>query len=175
VSSLRRVISSRANGARSRGPKTPEGKKRSSRNAYRHGLLAKTVIIGSESAANFRSLVAQHEEHFGPLDGVELGLLEEMASAYWRMRRSWAIEKEWLEQNLQAQDSPNEVTRIAKAFGDLAETKKLSLLHRYESRMHRIYQRSIKTLLLLQSKNDQTNPVPKSDTPFPNEPEPQPS
>jgi hypothetical protein len=85
--SLRRILASRANGARSLGPVTPEGKARSSCNALRHGLLAKCVVLSNESPAGFQELHDQFVNRFGPADGVEDGLLEEMVAASWRLRR----------------------------------------------------------------------------------------
>ena len=66
MSSLRRINSSRANGARSRGPITPEGKERASANALRHGLLAECVVLENESNQCFDDLVTQHIERFAP-------------------------------------------------------------------------------------------------------------
>ncbi len=79
-SSLSRIRSSRANGARSRGPQTSAGKQRSSLNALRHGLLAKQVVLSNGASANFHWMIAQHIRRFGPADGVELGMIEEMAA-----------------------------------------------------------------------------------------------
>jgi hypothetical protein len=91
MSSLKRILSSRANGARSRGPTSPAGKQASSANAIRHGLLAKCVVLSNECRENFDALLDQHIERFSPIDDVELGVVEEMAAAFWRMRRAWAI------------------------------------------------------------------------------------
>src|SRR5579871_209396 len=173
MSSLRRINSSRANGARSHGPLTPEGKARSSQNALRHGLLAQCVVVGQESRETFQDLLSDHLDRFGPLDGVEFAMLEEMAAAYWRMRRIWAIEQDWMQKEIDSRVSPDEIGRISDSFANLAETNKFRVLQRYENRMHRIYQRSLKTLLLLRAKNDQTNPVPFPDTcPIPDDPSP---
>jgi len=88
MTSLRRINSSRANGARSGGPITLEGKEHSSANALRHGLLAKCAVLESESSECFDDLVTQHIQRFAPADGVEFGMVEEMAVAHWRMRRA---------------------------------------------------------------------------------------
>ena len=82
MSSTRRQLSSQANGRLSRGPATPESKARSSQNAVSHGLLAECVVLPGESQEGFDSFFAQHLERFGPVDGVEEALIEEMVASF---------------------------------------------------------------------------------------------
>jgi hypothetical protein len=159
-SSKRRVIASRANGARSRGPKTPEGKSRSSYNATRHGLLSNCVVLATESREAFEALLNQYVDRFGPLDEIEFDMIEEMASCYWRLRRGWAIETELLNSGIEKQPPGSELARLATSFSELAVSPQLALLNRYESRLNRMYQRALTNLLLLRGLN------------FPNEPNP---
>ena len=112
MSSLRRILSSRANGARSTGPKTPEGKHRSAANATRHGLLSDCVVLPGESRDAFDALLAQHVERLDPADGVEFGMIEELAASYWRLRRSWAIENQILAEGLATQPAGDDVARF---------------------------------------------------------------
>ena len=149
--SLRLTLAARANGARSKGPLTPEGKRRSSQNAIRHGLLANCLMLQDESRAAFDALLAQHLDRLQPADGVEYGFIEEMVAAYWRMRRAWALETRMLENRVAAQPPGDEIDRMATAFTDLANQPALGLMHRYETRLHCIYQRALHNFLLLRA------------------------
>ena len=97
----KQIDAARANGARSRGPKTPEGKAISSQNALKHGLLAQAVLVGSESPKGFDAHVDLHMDRFCPRDGLERELIEEMATSSWRMRRAWAMESRMMNDALE--------------------------------------------------------------------------
>ncbi len=163
-SSLRRILASRANGARSHGPSTPEGKLRASQNAVRHGLLARCIVMERESLESFEALLSQHLDSLQPVDGVEFGMVEEMVAAYWRMRRAWAIETRMLEDaaNAQGESDSDPVGSIAAAFTSLSASPALALMHRYETRLHLVYQRSLHNLLLLRALAVPNEPSPIS-------------
>ncbi len=149
MSSLRRILSARANGARSRGPVTAEGKRHSSQNAITHGLLARTTLMQGESPEALEALFNQHVARLAPADGVELGMVQEMAAAYWRLRRAWAIETRTFDNEVTAQTADDQLDRMAAAFANLAAKPSAALLHRYETRLHLIYHRTLQNLLLL--------------------------
>jgi hypothetical protein len=164
----KRLLANRANAAHSTGPITPEGKARSAQNALRHGLLAKQLLIGNESAANFQALFDILVHRFAPVDDFELSMIEELASAYWRLRRAWCVETEMLETSMEKQPSRRQIARMAAAFDELAADNRLNLLHRYETRLHRMYQRALQNLILLRQfdaayekcKNEPKTPIP---------------
>ena len=168
MSSNRRKIASRANGAQSKGPITPEGKTRSARNAIRHGLMAKCVVLDTESQEGFDTLLAGFVERFAPADGVELGLVEEMFSAFWRQRRAWAIETRTMNNAISAQPPDHdELTRLTDGFASAAPQPPLELMHRYETRLHRIFQRALANLILMRSLPELQ---PPENSELPNEP-----
>jgi len=53
MTSLRQIEANRRNARLSTGPATDEGKRRSRRNALRHGLTAETVIDALEDAQDY--------------------------------------------------------------------------------------------------------------------------
>ena len=110
MSSIRQLMSSRANGALSRGPKTPEGKRKSSLNAVRHGLLSKIVVAQNESRHGFDLVFGDHFNTFEPTNGVELGFTETMAASAWRLRRLWALENKMMNDAIEAAGSADELT-----------------------------------------------------------------
>jgi hypothetical protein len=83
---------SRRNGAKSRGPITPEGKQRSSQNALKYGLSARTVVLCTESHQLFSELEQGYIDSLQPTNLLELHLVQRIAVAEWRIRRAWAVE-----------------------------------------------------------------------------------
>ena len=160
MTSQRRIDASRANGARSRGPVTPEGKQRSAMNAIRHGLLSQTVVLDGEDPEAFSTLLAAYVERFQPADRVELALVEDMAAANWRQHRSWAIEAEMMNQASAKLSSPLAIKRITHGFTTLAAGPELALMHRYETRQSRMFQRALSNLLALQKDRTPKEPNP---------------
>jgi hypothetical protein len=160
----RRKKSSRANGAKSHGPTTPEGKKRSSQNAVQHGLLAKCLLLPGEDAENFEILMQNHERRFQPADGIELGIIEEMCAAYWRLHRVWTMETHTLIHQISTQPAGQPVDRMVGAVNNLAAQPGTALMQRYETRLQNMYSRAIRTFKVLR-----TIPVPDLDDDFPDE------
>ena len=184
MSSQRRIEASRANGARSQGPVSPEGKQRSAMNAIRHGLLSQTVVLEGEDPEAFKTLLSAYIQRFQPADRVELALVEDMAAANWRQHRSWAIEDRNDEPGLRQTAIPIAIQRITHGFTTLAAGSELALMHRYETRQSRMYQRALSNLFVLQKDRTLNEPNPEfehgldevlpTDTGIDPDPEPQP-
>jgi hypothetical protein len=175
MSSQRRIDASRANGARSLGPVTPEGRARSARNAIRHGLLARTVVLEEESTDAFEAALADLIDRLRPADAVELALIEEMAAAQWRQRRSWGIEVRMMNDAAVASPDAGPVARMTYAFRSLSGGPEFALMHRYETRQTRMFQRALNNLLILRTQFLPNEPSPiseQSEVLAPPEPEP---
>ena len=90
-----RAEASRRNGAKSRGPKTPEGKVRSAQNALKHGLRAqKYVVLPDEDAAAFQALEAALMEELAPDGALQTVLARRVVAASWRLERAERLEAE---------------------------------------------------------------------------------
>jgi hypothetical protein len=148
--SEKKLAANRANGARSRGPKTPEGKARSAQNAVRHGLLAAITTLRNENKEAFSDHVQGYYDKFHPSDEFELGLVEEMAVASWHLRRAFAIETHMFDTEMDACTNAScELDRLTRVFSDLAGTPKLNVLHRYQTRLHNRHSRTLRDLIFI--------------------------
>lgn len=95
---------SRINGAKSRGPKTPEGKARSSMNALKHGRYANNaVVLLNEDPLAFEALVADYVQRIQPADPVEYQYAREFASIDWRLARVRALDTRLLDHEMELQ------------------------------------------------------------------------
>ncbi|MGA2713091.1 MAG: hypothetical protein ABSG41_08270 [Bryobacteraceae bacterium] len=174
----RQTQASRANGAKSSGPATPEGKLASSRNATTHGMLSGTIVLEGESKDRFRALLAALHEELQPRTPIETSLVENMAVARWRQMRIWGMEKAGMEHEMRrqaeaSQSTEDTATRSALAFRALSDdSRSLELINRYESRYDRQYLRAHRRLLELRDRRtpppaQPAVPDPPGDTTFP--------
>jgi hypothetical protein len=92
MSSFRQIDANRRNAQLSTGPVTEEGKKRSRRNALRHGLTAETVIDALEDAEDYAAFEMAVTADYDAQSAVERELVLRLASVLWRLRRATAIE-----------------------------------------------------------------------------------
>ena len=172
MSSDRKIQSARANGAKSRGTKTPDGLAASARNAVTHGLAGRVIVLSAESALRFDAIREAYLEKFNPQNRDETGLVDQMVAARWRLERTWAVESAALELKMAEQEP--DIHRdlgmihvggpIAAAFKSLADgSNVLQLIGRYEARHQRAYSRALRTLLQLRAaakSPKEPNPIP---------------
>ena len=91
--SLSRSEQARINGAKSRGPITPEGKTISSMNAFKHGCYSNPApVLRIEDESGFLEVQAAYESQFAPRSPIEFRLVHELASVDWQLTRWRTIE-----------------------------------------------------------------------------------
>ena len=148
---LSKSESSRRNGAKSRGPITPEGRAKSSLNAISHGITAKTLILQNEDPDQFLEMMNSYVEYFQPENQIQIDLVTDVVAARWRLRRTWSYETAMLdiEMDSQAEDfqkrfiTHDEDMRGSQAFSKLGC---LGPVMRYEVHLSRLYRRSLSEL-----------------------------
>jgi hypothetical protein len=90
------LAANRCNARKSTGPRTPQGKARSSKNALKHGLLARDVVLTdgpiAENPAEFRTLLADFLRELKPKGPIQQTLVERLAVCDWRLRRAQRYE-----------------------------------------------------------------------------------
>jgi len=148
----RQIKANRANALKCTGPVTPEGKRISSQNADRHGLISGTVVLKGESMRRFNDLAATLTRQFQPRNSAEIFLVQAMAVARWRLLRMWGIQTAGFQQEMARQDpsAGSGAVLAAATFRSLADNSRvLGLQHRLEAAYDRQYYRAFAALLKL--------------------------
>jgi hypothetical protein len=83
----KQIEASRLNGAKSGGPRSAEGKARSSRNALKSGLYAQNIVNSAEDKEAFERLQAEYTDRFQPADPEERLCLDIIIRSEWEWRR----------------------------------------------------------------------------------------
>jgi hypothetical protein len=185
MASQRQIDSARRNGSLSRGPATDAGRDKSSRNSLKHGLSSKKLfVLANESEEGFAAALEAINQHFQPASDLERELCVEIAHHRWRLRRLWIIETGLFDKQMDQQDAElrknyssfDEGTRLTCAFESLAkENGSLGLLTRYETRLHRAFNRAVDRLAQIQEARRGPLDGPANDGPANDGPAPEPA
>ena len=96
TTSPRKAAANRRNASKSTGPRTPQGKSWSRRNALKHGILASQAVIatieGRAERKLFEATVEGLAQDFQPVGTYEQLLVQEIAACFWRKRRLLTFE-----------------------------------------------------------------------------------
>ena len=131
----KRAEIARINGAKSHGPVTEEGKKKSSMNALKHGLCAShDLLIYSDSIDEFTAYKNSVYQHYRPTDGEEDFWVDRIVGCRWKLRRVWAMEAE----SVGPVDS-------SRKF-NYPDPKQLGAFSRYEAEIERAMKRAMTEL-----------------------------
>jgi len=75
------------NAQQSRGPRTPAGKAKVARNALKHGLTGREVVLPNEDPEEFESFRLDLWNTLDPHDALEGALSDNIVAYLWRLRR----------------------------------------------------------------------------------------
>ena len=154
-----KLAANRRNAQVSTGPKTGEGKARSSQNSLKHGLSAKRPLIPGENEADHEAFRKEIRDAFRPPGALETLLVERIINAAWRLRRFGPIEAQILSGELEdVLEQFPEKEETALGFTFLRTTngsQALARLHRYEMGLERSLYRAHHTLKELQAPRGQ--------------------
>jgi hypothetical protein len=144
-----RAEASRKNGAKSRGPRTPEGKARSAQNALKHGMRAeKYVVLPEEDGAGFAALEAALTMELAPQGVLQSILVGRIARAAWRLERAERIEVDLFRERLLAVRDGGVGLALIR---DGNSTRSFETLLRYRGAAMAEFMRALRTLKALQA------------------------
>ena len=84
MASSKQIAANRRNAQMSTGPKSRRGKNNSRTNSLKHGLYSREVVVvtgyGKENIDEFRSLLRDLVDHYGPVGPLEELLVDNIAT-----------------------------------------------------------------------------------------------
>jgi hypothetical protein len=159
MASQAQIDANRRNAQKSTGPRTPEGKARSARNALKHGLasISPHAFLAVEDKLAFDRLLQGYILTYQPQHADEVDLLVDAAYCKWRQQRIWNVDTQLIEMavaehqhDLQRKlPKANTAAHIANGVVQCANQSQLN--RRYEAQLHRQYLRNLKLLRELQA------------------------
>ena len=138
MSSAAQIAANAANAQHSTGPRSPEGKARSSQNATRHGLTSARLIVRDDEREEFDELQSSLLEEIRPQGALETDIFSHLLHASWNLRRLRRLEAELFSDGIDP-------------LTDSGKDQEMDRLARYQARIERSYYRALKELRVLQT------------------------
>ena len=151
------LAANRANAKKCTGPKTREGKFKSSLNALKHGSYSHNFIIKTEDAGTFENFSKSFIDEFQPATPSELELLKQLISVAWRRNRIAELIQLRINNAIDSVVAVSEPTPAAqitlRAFEKL-ENEKHSFARQeaHEIRLANLFQRTLSRLNAIRDK-----------------------
>ena len=135
------ISANQANAQLSTGPRTEQGKARSSQNHLSHGLCSKQFVLQPGQQPDFDAFMADLRDATKPLGAMEFDLFTHLAHASWKLRRCRSAEVEL--------DSLSGIPGVDPLLAPTADPRQRTI-QIYAHRAERSYYRALKELKALQ-------------------------
>ncbi len=132
------TIANRANAQLSTGPKTEAGKRKVSRNAFKHGFTSSRLFVRSDEQEEFVIFESALHTDILPKGAPEDDLYARILHACWNLRRTRELEEDLWEQ-------------YADPLTDEEACKKMDIYARHTARFERSYDRALRQIRILQT------------------------
>jgi len=150
------TYANRENAKKSTGPRTAEGKARSSRNSLVHGMTSGKFLPPDADSNEFFQLLDAFRDRFQPFDEVEDALVERLVAAEFKMRSVRYADAGLFHYQAQCNPMPDRFEEsatdpLAWAFNyDAANSNSFTKLIRYEGFLQREFSRALRDLRMIQ-------------------------
>ena len=177
--SERKRLANRQNARKSTGPRTDEGKARSSKNAITHGVFCQGVVIVKEDEPLFKALRKEFIRDLKPQRHIELQMVDKIVECTWKQRRLRITEsaeyelelrehlreagQTW-EEEMARNDQPDYCAPVAMSRMIEREEGNLEHYTRLDQRLQNMIHRCLKELRTLRESAAETAALP--DSPF---------
>ena len=141
-----RAAINRENSQHSTGPRTQDGKQRSSENSLKHGLTSRTPVLRSEDLAAYERHCRGFHEEYQPKTPTEIQLVQELAGTAWRLNRIPALEAQLLDV------AERDLRWNGRTTSSIAQaTRALATLGLHAQRLSRQFNKTLTTLRQIQA------------------------
>lgn len=147
MTTTKQINANKNNAMMSTGPKSEIGKSIVSKNARKHGIFSKQILLDDESKEEFENLSMEFYNYFQPKGLLEELFWERALSAAWRLSRITRMESLLIyKARNRCFNEDGLIDVLSGGDGD-----KLALLSRYEISLEKILYKSLGELRSLQN------------------------